>query len=251
MSDPATVFFVILMPWGRVGSNLVSTTLNRTRGVTVNNEPTTRIRTEGHRDGLSLADMAAQQTAQLDAFVETHRGVTAVAGLKLSHRSLVEPKPYLLRIREYGFRPVIMTRRNHLKTAVSQLRAQDRANQAATEWKSPWAVRTEEPKPGPTAIDIEEAIRLTALFAKMEKSLERSIKAVFNGTGLRIEYAELAADPAATMVAIFDYLDLAVPHSFDLTYRKATSDTLSDDICNFTDFKKAAVAAGYSHFLEP
>ncbi|SEP22016.1 hypothetical protein SAMN04490248_14111 [Salinihabitans flavidus] len=119
------------------------------------------------------------------------------------------------------------------------------------EWNSPWAVRAEEPKPGPASIDIEKAIRLTAIFAKMEASLEKSVESVFEGIALRIEYEELASDPVETIELIFGYLGLVAPETIALRYRKATSDRLSDDICNYAEFEAAVEAAGYSHFLEP
>lgn len=245
-----TRFFLILMPWGRVGSNLVSLTLSRTPKVVIDNEPTTRIRTEGHQAGYTKPEMGDQQLAHLSNFVSAHADTGRTAGLKLSHRSLIAPLDYLGTAKNYGFDPIVMTRRNHLKTAVSQLRAQHRAQQTASRWESPWAVRSEEPKPGPTMIDVVEAIRLTGVFSKLETAMQSSISAVFGDAVLRIEYADLAAAPTKHVAMIHDHLGVPLADKIDLSHRKATSDVLADDILNYDEFCDAVRAAGLDHFIE-
>lgn len=241
---------MIVMPWGRVGSNLVSLTLSRTSGVVIDNEPTTRIRTDGHQAGLTMSQMGAQQLDHLSNFVSTHEGTARAAGLKLSHRSLVAPLEYLAKARNDGFDPIVMTRRNHLKTAVSQLRAQHRAQQTESHWESPWAVRREEPKPGPTLIDVAEAIRLTGVFSTLETAMQKSISTVFGDAALRIEYADLAAAPADNIAMIHDYLGLPLTKEIDLSHRKATSDVLADDILNYDEFRDAVRATGLGRFIQ-
>lgn len=240
--------FVLLMPWGRVGSNLVAATLVRRPDVRIDNEPTTRIRTYGERDGVSKRDQARQQLAELESFLddgdETH-----IVGLKLSYRSLIEPRAYLLRLREGGVPLVLMSRENHLKCAVSQLRARARAEAEDATWQSPWAVRSQEPKPGPISLDPDEVIRLTKLFKRLHGETRKSVHAVYGDDWLAVEYADLAAGPEAQIGRICDWVGLDRREVADLPHRKATSDTLAEDVTNFEDLARAARAAGFEDML--
>jgi hypothetical protein len=250
-------FFAVLMPWGRVGSNLVAATLAASPDIVIDNEPATRIRTLGARDGLSRAAMNAAQFAHLAEFHQTHRGAARTAGIKLSHRSLIAPRDYAQRLADLGFVPVIMLRDNFLKCAISQMRATARAEpdpQTGRHWQSPWAVARSEPKPGPVHIDPAEALRLVRVFEKHHNALIETAEAVFGPVFgpdvLRIEYRDLAADPEGTIGNLFIRFGLTPPEVIALPYQKATSDALREDITNYAEFAQAVEEAGLAHFLE-
>ncbi len=245
-----TRFFAILMPWGRVGSNLVTAALATSGHVKIDNEPTTRISTLGHNDGLSRDVIGQQQFAHLRAFKEHHQDADTAVGLKLSHRSLMSPRKYLKDLVDADFRLVVMLRSNFLKCAVSQLRALDRA-QLQTNWQSPWAVARTEPKPGPTRIDPDEAIRLFKVFKKHQKALLDTVACVRAPDAMQIEYSRLAADPEATIRDVFSTIGMAQPERIRIPHKKATSDDLADDITNYPEFAQRVRDAGLDAFLEP
>lgn len=250
MQDP--VRFVILMPWGRVGSNLVASSLIQSARVYVDNEPTTRIRTTGHRRRRTRTEMGLEQKRHLQDFLEWSAHEYEAAGLKLSHRSLIDPRAYLGRLAEVDARVVLMVRENAVKCAVSQLRALARGAppvSGVARWRSPWAVQTDEPKPGPSPVDIDEAIRLAQVFDRMHAQLLTSAQQVFAGNWHLVEYRDLAAQPQSTLAGVFRYLGLTPPDPIPILHRKATSDRLSDDIANYEEFRARASAAGLARFL--
>lgn len=253
MGKAATRFFVILMPWGRVGSNLVTASLETFSEVKIDNEPTTRLKTFARHTGLPSAAIAEQQFEHLSAFHKAYREAGGAAGLKLSYRSLIEPHDYTQRLVTLGFRPIVMLRDNFLHCAVSQMRAVVRAEateKGQTLWRSPWAVAMDEPKPGPTRIDPGEAIRLTREFEKHHWALLQTVGACFGQNAMKIEYSELAYDPRTTIRKILLSIGLFAPSGVCVPQKKATSDKLSDDITNYAEFADAVHAAGLSHFLE-
>lgn len=241
--------FVLLMPWGRVGSNLVAATLASSPDIRIDNEPTTRIRTFGERDGVPKEDQAQQQLAELETFLAEDPDDMRAAGLKLSYRSLIEPRVYLAHLRTAAVPLVLMTRKNHLKCAVSQLRARVRAGAESTPWQSPWAVRAQEPKPGPVEIDPVETVRLAKLFERLHAETLKAVRRVYGDDWLSVEYAELAASPKSVIGRICDWTGLDRPETEDLPHRKATSDDLSEDVLNYTELASAAEAAGFADML--
>lgn len=252
MKNAATQFFVIVMPWGRVGSNLVTAALAESADIEIDNEPTTRLKTLGSNEGWPRANIGARQLEQLSAFHQMHRADGGAAGLKLSHRSLITPGDYAKNLTRLGFRPIVMFRNNFLKCAVSQIRALARAEVHPSEqrnWQSPWAVGAAEMKPDPIPIDPRQAIRLTREFESHHHALMATSNAAFGPNVMRIEYHELASDPEATIRKIFRALDMTPPRKVRVPYKKATSDILEQDITNYVEFENAIRAAGLDHFL--
>ncbi|CAA0116796.1 Uncharacterised protein [Halioglobus japonicus] len=252
MAEDTTRLFAILMPWGRVGSNLVTAALVESANIHIDNEPTTRLKTLGQQKGWSQESIGARQFEQLAAFHQANCDTGDVAGLKLSHRSLIAPREYAQTLRQLGFRPIIMVRNNFLKCAVSQLRAVARAEapfEQQRAWRSPWAVGATEAKPGPMSIDSNKAIQLVREFEQHHCALLDTASTVFGQDAVQIEYSELSADPAATLRRIFIALKLTPPKRIRVPHKKATSDQLSEDITNYTEFAAAIRAAGMGHFL--
>ncbi|MEM7443185.1 MAG: hypothetical protein AAF414_07650 [Pseudomonadota bacterium] len=248
---PAPKLFTLLMPWGRVGSHLVASALEAEPGIHVENEPTTEIMALGHQAGLAPEVIRDQQYLHLAEFASNlPRGLRA-AGLKLSHRSLIDQTGYMRHLSELGFRLVLMVRRNHLKSAVSQLRALARSQeeQCDSRWASPWAVTADEPKPGPDTIDVAEAMRLAAEFETTQVEMMETVLAVYGTEWKRVEYERLCVDPDGTIREVFDNLSLKAPKAIAIRYRKATSDCLVDDVVNYEELRSAAVEAGLERFL--
>lgn len=245
-----SVIFCLLMPWGRVGSNLVSALLQDRPGLVLQNEPTTRIRTLGERNRVPRHEQAAQQLKELERLLMVS-GRYQWTGLKLSHRSLLQPSDYLGRLLAAGSRLVLMTRGNHLRCAVSQMRALERARSGKSGLRSPWGVRASEQKPGPSEIDPNEAVRLTRLFGRLEAATLASVRQVFGTDWLAVEYADLAADPGIVLADICDWIGMPRFEVTALPYRKATADDLADDVLNHAALVEVVTDAGLERFLGP
>ncbi|MEO1306740.1 MAG: hypothetical protein AAFV38_02100 [Pseudomonadota bacterium] len=247
--DTAPSKFALMMPWGRVGSNLVVSALNAAPGIRVLNEPTTVIRSKGQSAGLTLNEIADQQNEHLEEFIQNPPDHTA--GLKLAYQSIVQKTAYLEKMAKADFKLVLMVRKNFLKCAISQVRALDRAQNKAKsdQWASPWAVKMNEPKPEATEIDIEKAIKLSDRFEALHYEMLGRVNAVFGRNYLHVEYGELVEDPEKGIRGVFSFLSREEPESIKISHRKATSDRLQDDILNYDAFATAIRDAGKAAYL--
>lgn len=245
--------FALLMPWGRVGSNMVAESMNGWRRIHIENEPATRIKTFGLQDRLSLEEIQTRQLEHLESFVGAGHPRVLAAGLKLSHRSLIDPEQYLGRLAEHGFSLIVMLRENFLKCAVSQVRADARARNPerfSQTWESPWAVAAREPKPGQMPVDVNLTLRLAAEFEQHHGAVLDRVHKTFGEQFLRIEYAQLAADPERVLADIYSYLNIQRPRNILIPHRKATSEDLREDISNFAEFETKVRQSPFSRFLD-
>jgi hypothetical protein len=252
MQTETTKRFALLMPWGRVGSNLVVSVLNPTAGVKVMNEPTTGIRSRGEAAGLTAQEIDIQQRQHLDDLVANATGKETAIGLKLSYKSLIDQNAYIEKLHQYGFRMVLMVRRNFLKCAVSQQRALVRAAQKKNTdvaWNSPWEVRQNEPKPEATELDIARTIKSARLFEALHWDMLKDVQEKFGDNYTLVEYETLLGAPEETIRSVFHNLELKQPKDVGIRSRKATSDFLQDDILNFEDFTIAVRDEGLGRFL--
>src|SRR5215469_603882 len=118
---PMVTRFILLMPWGRVGSNLLLSILQKSAPMKVNNEGLNRLRT------------AADQESWFRAFYETgkepasHQHIGSKQNL-LAIRDLAGFSQLLL---ENQVRIVRLRRDNLVKAAVSQMRAEQYAEHTA------------------------------------------------------------------------------------------------------------------------
>lgn len=251
MSADRPKFFAILMPWGRVGSNLLVSALNATPKIKVENEPTTGLRSRGRAAGLTLEEINAQHHAHLDDFVANASADMAACGLKLAYRSLIDRSSYMERLAAHDVQLVLMTRANFLKCAVSQQRAFARVNQAGEKglWSSAWGVTIDEPKPTAVPLDIEKTIQAAHAFEVLHYEMLGRVQSVVGTRYKHITYEALQADLEPTIQSVFTELGLQAPDDVVIRHRKATSDRLQDDIVNYDAFAKAVTDAGMGRYL--
>ncbi len=244
--------FAILMPWGRVGSNLVVGVLGEYGRIGIASEPTTQLQTR-YRDvphGHFLTDR--DQIAYLRAFPEVDAfGLPALrgrpAGMKLSHISLVSPYAAHAVLAERGFRIVAMYRDNHIKTAISQIRAEMRAYAGR---KDAWSVSRKARPPGPMKVRVALALARARTCARSAQQM-RDYLAHFHPQGcLDIRYEELNAAPHDTIRRIADHVGVALPADFVLPYRKATEDDLSLSVTNWEEVRAAFADSEFAGLLD-
>ena len=221
-----TVRFLLLMPWGRVGSNLVFEILRQSAPMKLANESL---------NGVRSWDAQARWFAQ---FYETATPATAHAfiGSKQNMLAVRDDAAFAQLCRAAGLRIVRLRRASILKTAVSQMRAEEHAKTTKS-----WAVKRGGPTLGACAIDpalllkrlrIMEACdaRLSALFAPEET--------------LDIAYEELAAALAPTIARVRAHL--GVPQTpYKVPFDKATPDRLADAIVNLEEVRAALQGTRY------
>lgn len=222
--------FLIIMPWGRVGSNLVMRAMHQKsnqafgyRSCKFNNETLNKI------------SGSARQLRHLYDFFDDEG--MRVIGSKQSIRAMESPGELLAHLAERGIVFVRMFRENVVKAAISQIRAEKYARHTQrTEGQSRWAVPKGGQPLGATEIDLDllnQRIEMMAsahqLFQEVSGGLPRSID---------IEYEALNADPRGTIASVF--LQLGFDNRpIDLAYSKATPDNLRTAISNFDTIAEA------------
>ncbi|UWQ21517.1 sulfotransferase [Jannaschia sp. W003] len=245
--------FAILMPWGRVGSNLVVGVFNEAAGVPLLNEPTTRIRGTAAAVGPFAADR--EQLDFLAAFPAPADFVNGdpavgVAGVKLTHTSFLSPMGAYEALAAGGYRIAAMDRRDHLRAAVSQLRAEQRRADKGGR-RGAWAVKAGERKPGPTALDPALLLHRAGAFEIRSRAMHDYLAALIPAERvIHVEYADLSADPEGTIRGIADHVGVALPDRFALPHRKATSDDLREDVLNYDEVRAAAAGTPFERFLD-
>ena len=109
---------VMLMPWGRVGSNLVNDIVRQT-GRSVFNEPLTGVESRGRRAGLGAEGIAA---AQADWLRENLKAGAAPWFLNLSALSVGEPEATAAYLDQFDPIWIILDRQDIPATVLSSLR---------------------------------------------------------------------------------------------------------------------------------
>jgi len=221
-----TVRFLLLMPWGRVGSNLVFEILRQSARMKLANESLNGIKTWDEQ-ARWFADFYETETpAPAHAFIGSKQNMLAVR----------DDQAFARACRAAGLRIVRLRRASILKAAVSQMRAEEHARTTGS-----WAVKRGGATLGAGAIDpalllkrlaIMERCdaRLTALFAPEET--------------LDIAYEELAAALAPAIARVRAHL--GVPETpFRVPFDKATPDRLADAIVNLDAVRQALKGTRY------
>lgn len=247
MSQP----FAIIMPWGRVGSNLVVSVLADHGRIGIANEPTTALESRHRGDPGAQFLTDRDQLAYLRAFPEVAEfGLTMPAGslrgLKLSHNALVSPMAAHGVLAERGFRIVAMYRDNHVKTAISQIRAETRARAGS---RDAWSVSHKSARPGPVPVRPAMALARARTCAKAARSMRAYLAHFHPGGYLDIEYEALNANPHDIIRRIADHIGARLPGHFALPHRKATDDDLSQSVTNWEEVRAAFAESEFAPLL--
>ncbi len=244
--------FAIWMPWGRVGSNLVVTVLNEYAGIGIANEPTTVLASRRRKEPGAQFLTDLDQLAYLRDFPDVGRfGLPVLrgplCGVKLSHQSLISPMAAHGVLAERGFRIVAMYRDNHIKTAISQIRAEKRAQAGS---RDAWSVSRRSRPPGPMQVRPTLALTRARACAQSARRLRDYLGHFHPEGGLAIRYEELNAAPHDTIRRIADHLGLRLPQKFVLPHQKATDDDLSRSVTNWPEVRAAFADSEFAALLD-
>ena len=214
------VRFMLLMPWGRVGSNLLFAILRQSAPMKLANESLNSIRAADAQAAWFREFYETDVDAPSQAFIGSKQNMlairddTAMAGL----------------IRGAGLRVVRLRRANLVKAAVSQIRAEQYADKTGAETgQRLWAVKKGHAPLGRAAIDPE---LLATRIGIMEAADRRLMQAFAAAEVLDIDYEDVRASLDAVVARVRDHL--GVPQApFNVPYDKATPDSLQDAIENY------------------
>ena len=228
--------FVILMPWGRVGSNLIADILEQD-GAKLANEPlhalpTAAAQMRWYREFYELG--APDPSAKL---IGSKLGVLAMRNAAAFARAFEADRLAIIRMR----------RDNWVKAAVSQIRAKQYADRTAAETgQAQWGLRPGAAALGPTEID--PGLLLDRI-AKMRRAHRRLMALFPPERVLDIEYEQLQANLPGVVRDVRRQLGADKDAPYTVAFEKATPDDLRVAITNYAEVEQLVKRAGYGEML--
>lgn len=221
-SNRPTVRYLILMPWGRVGSNLLVNLIQQQSPGKFSNERLNSLSDEVH------------QREWYSQFFE----VGTLSGSK----PMIGAKENILKFKNLdwlsGFmssnevRLIRMRRDNLVKAAISQIRAEAYAKHTAeVSGTAMWAVKAGEQPLG--AIRIEPSILMQRI--GMMKAANTALTSFQSGICLDIEYQMLNQSIDRVVDEVCRFLSIGPKRPYRIPYEKATPESLEDAVENFTE----------------
>lgn len=219
----------VLMPWGRVGSNLMMAYLRSILKGRFANEPLNSIKS------------APDQALYLREFFQ-EKSLSEDMCLKITIRSIKNLPEVVNILNEEGVYVIKMFRKDHVKTVVSQIRAEKYAKKTKEETgAAKWAVRKlDEPLPS-TMIELP----LLRHRIKVVEGDQAVLEQVEFLSSINIFYEDIVQNVFAVFSKVSNFLDLPFNEEFKIPFRKATPDDLSRAIINVDEINEWLEANGY------
>lgn len=219
---------ILLMPWGRVGSNLVNSIVAQVPGVVVHNEPLTGIDTKGRQKGASEKETAKWQRVWLqENVVEAKDDQPTFVNLSAVH--ILDPKSFANVMAPA--RPVylILDRLDVAATVVSAMRTNAWVSEGAEKGeKRSWTI------PKDSSVDFRPSLEPRA-FEQMVELVGKGrtiIDEITQGHDVtRYFYEDLLNDMDGVMTDIFAKARLPYTR-YEIRSAKFGSKALSDMIAN-------------------
>jgi LPS sulfotransferase NodH len=213
--------FILLMPWGRVGSNLLMDILRQSAPMKLNNERFNTLRTAEEQEGWLGEFYEIGAASPSRPFIGSKQNMFATRDIAALMQFLcVHP-----------FKVVRLRRENLVKAAISQIRAEQYAKKAVRETgKASWAIRKGTEGLGPSHIDPDLFIKRVGLMQTMHLRLMSDFK---HDAVLDIEYEEINSSLPEVVERLRDHL--GVPQRpYKVSFEKATPDDLSIAVENLS-----------------
>lgn len=218
---------VIMMPWGRVGSNMVNSVLQR-HGVKVFNEPLTGILSRNAH--LPHSEVAKLQLDWLEEMMVEDGRL-----LCLNHAAISSEHPEGITQWLARNRPGIVTldRRDDLAVALSSARTEAWIDEGHRVGETRnWAVKRDVKF---LPVLPPEKIRKNLQIVRKGRQLMREL--VGDLPVLRLWYEDLVHDRTGTITAILRTVGVTRPLNIQVTSRRFGSDVLSQLVANPEDFR--------------
>jgi LPS sulfotransferase NodH len=231
-----TTRFMLLMPWGRVGSNLLISILRQSAPMKLANENLNGLRT------------AEEQAAWFREFYEESavQPSRAFIGSKQAMMAIRDVPAMTAMLRRADVRVVRLRRDNLVKAAVSQMRAEAHAEKLRRETgEGPWAIKKGMALPGPSILDVDLLLKRIGIMEQKHLAL---MAAFAPEDVLDIEYEEINTTLDGVIRRVRDYLDMP-QKPYDVPFIKATPDRLEDAVANYDIVRTRLNATPYACFL--
>ena len=219
----------VLMPWGRVGSNLTMSYIRTQLKGKFANEPFNAVK--GPKE---------QQEWLREFYVKDKEpGDRCV---KLSVRSIDKDRHVQNFMNNHGVRVIRMFRNNNVKTVISQIRAEQYAEKTKEETGvAKWGVRKDDEPLGPSVIDLDVlAERIEIIEGVQNRLREFEFK-----QSLDVYYEDIVSDMTGVFTQISEFFGKPYNENYKPPFKKATPDDLSKAIINFEEFSKWLRDNGY------
>ncbi len=221
---------VCLMPWGRVGSNLLNSIIARGRNVVVYNEPLTRIDSRGRKSGESRKQIwTAQRDWLAENIVQPDTDSTVFLNLSAVHVLRAAAFAKLIAPRKPTY--IVLDRRDDLATAVSALRTRAWVDEgAAIGEKRTWAI------PKDARVDFRPNIDPKALVDAVQiiqngRDTITQITTAAKATPTVYYYEDLVFDMTGVVADVFAKSRIPF-YGFDVKSGKFGSARLADMVAN-------------------
>lgn len=217
--------FLLLMPWGRVGSNLLFSILKQSLPMKTDNERFNQLRTAAEQDAWCRNFYEIDRGTVLHTHIGSKQNVLAVKDLPALRRLLSANRVRIVRLR----------RDNIVKSAVSQMRAEQFADGTREKCGvARWAVRHGEEKLGTTRLDLDMLLRRIELIESLQQRLMSGFE---SATVADVEYEELNTALPQTVRRIRKFLELP-DKPLRVPFVKATPDALEEAVENFSEMSQ-------------
>lgn len=225
---------VLLMPWGRVGSNLINSIVQKSRSRRVWNEPLTGVQTRVIGAGGTLADV---WPAQLDWLREHIGGSDERIFLNVAANSLGDAAAFHDYMADFAPAYMVLDRRDDLATAISALRTEAWVREGVEKGEArSWAI------PSGLAVSFRPFIdpkRLKAAYAIIRQGRENIREITRDFDPPWFYYEQLVTDMPSMIEAILAAADIPY-YDFKVTSGKFGSTELSGMIENADEIMKVA-----------
>jgi len=232
---PVTIY---LMPWGRVGSNLVNSIMEQGQNVTVYNEPLTPIDMKCRRQNLSEDETWVQQEIWLKTKILTDKGTHPIF-LNLAAVHIKDPKAFTALMAQCDPVYLVHDRHDVVATVVSAMRTQAWVQEGVEKGeKRGWSL----PKGG--EVKFRPRIEITD-FLKMTNVVENGRKIIAQITqgqhATTYYYEDILFDMEGVIVDIFAKARIPY-HPYEVKSGKFGSEALADMVENASELSAAIIA---------
>jgi hypothetical protein len=229
--------FIILMQWGRVGSNLLMSMISQLGPAKLANERLNTLKGE------------SEQIAWYHDFYEfaNSEPSCSLISAKENILAITNPVPFTQMLLDHDVKVIRMRRDNLVKAAVSQIRGEQYA--AVTKAQTGvarWGVRKGQSALGRTMIDPDLLLKRIEMMERAHTALERVLPPM---NALDIEYEEINRDVAGVVRRVKSWLNIQGDRALKVPFEKATPDDLADAILNFDEVRQRLSESRYGDQL--
>jgi hypothetical protein len=228
---------LVVMPWGRVGSNLLMELIRQFP-----------VRKKLNSEKFNQLHTIEEQETWFENFYELHsqNHRARLIGSKQSVLSMRDIGRIETLLRSHSIGVVRMRRENCLRAAVSQIRAEQYAEKTRSETGSArWALRKGDPGLGPSRIDPELLLRRTRIMMTQQ---QRMMQGFLGLRLMEIEYGEINSQLMSVYERLCEFLELPRA-AISIPFDKSTPEDLMHAITNYDEVERVLGNTEFREYL--